>query len=101
MLPVLRWGQSNVDEIVAGVKAGHGAAGILLRDDAASPVVIEGYYSGTGGSAEQLRLSRGRAILVRQYLQSRFQLDSNHLRIVPLKGSPPNGIGRTAWNGIC
>lgn len=65
-----------------------------------SPIVVEGYCSGSE-SAEQLRLSRARAILVRQYLQSHFQLDSNNLGIVPLKSSPPNGVGRKAWDGIC
>jgi len=65
-----------------------------------SPIVIEGYCSGNG-AAEQLRLSRARAILVRQYLQNHFQLDSSNLGIVPLKSVPPSGIGRTAWDGIC
>jgi phospholipid/cholesterol/gamma-HCH transport system substrate-binding protein len=65
-----------------------------------SPIVVEGYCGGSG-SADQLRLSRTRAILVRQYLQSRFQLDSNNLGIVPLKSSPPNGIGRATWDGVC
>jgi phospholipid/cholesterol/gamma-HCH transport system substrate-binding protein len=64
------------------------------------PIVIEGYCSGNG-SADQLRLSRIRAILVRQYLQSHFQLDSNNLGVVPLKSIPPNGAGRTTWDGIC
>jgi len=64
-----------------------------------SPIMVEGYCGGY--PADQLRLSRTRAILVRQYLQAHFQLDSANLGIVALKNSPPNGMGRTAWDGIC
>jgi phospholipid/cholesterol/gamma-HCH transport system substrate-binding protein len=65
-----------------------------------SPIVVEGYCNG-GRSVEQLNVSHGRAILVRQYLQAHFQLDSSNMGIVPMKSSPPNGIGRTTWDGIC
>jgi phospholipid/cholesterol/gamma-HCH transport system substrate-binding protein len=64
-----------------------------------SPIVVEGYCSGR--AADQLRLSRGRAILVRQYLQTRFQLDSSNLGIVAMKSSPPYRTGRATWDGIC
>ena len=63
------------------------------------PIVVEGYCS--GHAADQLRLSRGRAILVRQYLQTRFQLDSSNLGIVAMKSSPPYRTGRATWDGIC
>jgi len=62
-----------------------------------SPIVIEGYC----GGAEQLLRSRSRAILVRQYLQNHFQLDSSQLGIVPLKNLPPSGMGHATWDGIC
>ena len=65
-----------------------------------SAIVIEGYCSGTP-SADQLRLSRIRAVLVRQYLQKHFQLDSSKVGIVALKNSPPFGIERKTWDGIC
>jgi phospholipid/cholesterol/gamma-HCH transport system substrate-binding protein len=65
-----------------------------------SPIVIEGYCS-RNNSADQLRLSRARAILVRQYLQSHFQLEPSNLGIVPMKSTPPNGVGRATWDGIC
>src|SRR5581483_4695842 len=85
------------------------AAGKSLLDDAhrkwrlhlfESPIVIEGYCGGTR-PADQLRISSARAILVRQYLQAHFQLDSNNLGIVSMKSSPPDGMGRTTWDGIC
>ena len=65
-----------------------------------SPIVIEGYSNGVR-PADQLRLSRTRAIVVRQYLQSHLQLDPANLGVVAMKNSAPNGAGRTAWNGIC
>jgi len=65
-----------------------------------SPIVIEG-YGGGDVPTEQLRLSRSRAMLVRQYLQSRFQLDARSLGVVPMKNLPPNGMDRATWDGIC
>jgi phospholipid/cholesterol/gamma-HCH transport system substrate-binding protein len=65
-----------------------------------SPVVIEGYWNGNV-PADQLRFSRSRATLVRQYLQARFQLDLRNVGVVPLKNSPPKGIDRTTWDGVC
>jgi phospholipid/cholesterol/gamma-HCH transport system substrate-binding protein len=85
------------------------AAGKSLLDDTLtengdsifeSPIVIEGYCGGTR-PADQLRISRARAIMARQYLQAHFQLDSNNLGIVSMKSSPPDGMGRTTWDGIC
>jgi hypothetical protein len=65
-----------------------------------SPIVVEGYCNGHS-AADQLRLSRTRAIAVRQYLQTHFQLDPGKLGMVAMKTSPPNATGRTAWDGIC
>jgi phospholipid/cholesterol/gamma-HCH transport system substrate-binding protein len=65
-----------------------------------SPIVIEGYWNGDV-PADQLRLSRGRAMLVREYLQARFQLDAKNLGAVALKNSPPNGMEHATWDGIC
>jgi phospholipid/cholesterol/gamma-HCH transport system substrate-binding protein len=66
----------------------------------ASPIIVEGYRGGDD-LADQLILSRSRAILVRRYLQYHFQLDSGHLGAVPLKNLPPNGVGHSDWDGIC
>lgn len=65
-----------------------------------SPIVVEGYWNGSV-PADQLRLSHNRAILVRQYLQRQFQLDTKNVGVVPLKNSPPSGTERTTWDGIC
>jgi hypothetical protein len=65
-----------------------------------SPMVIEGYWNG-GVPADQLRCSRSRAMLVKQYLQAHFQLDPRNTGVVALKNSPPKGVDRAAWDGIC
>jgi phospholipid/cholesterol/gamma-HCH transport system substrate-binding protein len=66
----------------------------------ASPIIVEGYRGGHD-AADQLIVSRSRAILVRRYIQYHFQLDSGHLGAVPLKNVPPNGVGHSGWDGIC
>jgi phospholipid/cholesterol/gamma-HCH transport system substrate-binding protein len=65
-----------------------------------SAIIVEGYRDGNVPS-DQLRLSRSRAMLVRQYLQTHFQLDTSNLGVVPMKNSPPSGMGRATWDGIC
>ncbi len=67
------------------------------------PIVIEGYSNGTPANnpADPVSSSRHRAILVREYLQSRFQLYPSNLGIVPMQSSPPNGLGHSQWDGIC
>jgi phospholipid/cholesterol/gamma-HCH transport system substrate-binding protein len=64
------------------------------------PIVIEG-YSDVDGPANQLALSRGRAVAARQYLVNHFQLSSSNLGAVPLMNLPPSGFGRPTWDGIC
>jgi phospholipid/cholesterol/gamma-HCH transport system substrate-binding protein len=65
-----------------------------------SPIVIEGYGEGDDPDG-QLAVSRNRAILVRQYLQSHYQLDPRNLGIVSMKKVPPDGVGHSTWDGIC
>lgn len=67
---------------------------------AGRPIIIEGYASG-GVSADQLQLSRGRALAVLQYVQERFEIDPKHLGAVPMQSTPPKEIGRASWDGVC
>jgi phospholipid/cholesterol/gamma-HCH transport system substrate-binding protein len=64
------------------------------------PIMIEG-YSDASTVSDQLSLSRSRAILVRQYLYSRFQVDADRMGVVSLRKTPPLGIGKTNWDGVC
>jgi phospholipid/cholesterol/gamma-HCH transport system substrate-binding protein len=65
-----------------------------------SPIIVEGYWSGNS-PADQLLVSRNRAILVRHYLQNHFQLEPAHLGAIPMKNHPPEGLDRSNWDGIC
>jgi hypothetical protein len=63
-------------------------------------IVTEGYANG-GVPADQLRFFRGRAMAVRQYVQQRFELDTQNLGVVPMNSAPPKGVGRATWDGVC
>lgn len=65
-----------------------------------NPMMVEGYA--TGGPADQRYLtSRQRALEAREYLLSRFHLDSSRVGIMPMGDRPPASIGKEAWDGIC
>jgi len=66
----------------------------------ASPIVVEGYWGGSN-AADQLALSRSRAILVRQYIQTHFQLDPGNVGAVSMMNVPPAGLDHPTWDGIC
>ena len=68
--------------------------------DVADPIVVEGYWNGEVPE-DQLRLSRSRAMLVREYLQVRFRLNQKNLGFVALKNSAPAGAERSRWDGVC
>ncbi len=63
-------------------------------------IVIEGYANG-GVPADELRISRSRAMAVRQYVQQRFELDPKNLGVVPMNSAPPKGVERATWDGVC
>ena len=63
-------------------------------------VVVEGYAI-SGAPGDQLAVSRGRAILVRDYLHTHFQLDNYNIGLVPLRGVPPPATQKDSWNGVC
>ena len=63
-------------------------------------IVIEGYANG-GVPADELRISRSRAMAVRQYVQQQFELDPKNLGVVPMKSAPPKELGRASWDGVC
>jgi phospholipid/cholesterol/gamma-HCH transport system substrate-binding protein len=67
---------------------------------AESPIVVEGYWNGDV-PADRFSYSRRRALIVRQYLQTHFQLELKDLGAVPMKNAPPNGLGRPTWDGVC
>jgi len=66
----------------------------------AGAIVVEG-YAVSEGSGGELELSRSRATLARDYIHARFQLDSQNIGTVPLRGVPPPSTQKNSWNGIC
>ena len=63
------------------------------------PVVVEG-YSDCEIVSDRLAVSRSRAILVRNYLQSHFHLDTGKLGAVALESRPPDQSAHESWNGV-
>jgi len=64
-----------------------------------SPVIVKGDSDGDDVNG-RLAASRHRAILVRNYLQSRFSLNINRVGVVALENRPPEGLSHTSWNGV-
>jgi phospholipid/cholesterol/gamma-HCH transport system substrate-binding protein len=91
---------SSVEELTAKGRSALNSAlagyGERILD---SPVVVEGYCDGDELN-DRLAASRHRAILVRNYLQSRFNLDTNRVGAVALENRPPEGSPHTSWNGV-
>ncbi len=66
-----------------------------------SPIVIEG-YSTAGDQGSRLADSRTRAILVREYLNTRFQIDLQNIGTVALLARvPPAETHKNSWDGVC
>ena len=51
--------------------------------------------------ADELRLSRSRAVAVQHYVQQRLEIDPKNLGVVPMKSAPPRELGRATWDGVC
>src|SRR5580692_2543727 len=64
-----------------------------------SPIVVEG-YANSDNVRDRAAVSRLRATLVRNYLQSHFHLDSGKLGAVALEDRPPDGSAHPSWNGV-
>jgi phospholipid/cholesterol/gamma-HCH transport system substrate-binding protein len=64
------------------------------------PIVLEG-YSSAGDPGDQPSSSRNRALLVRQYLKSHFQLDGETLGVVSMKKSPISTQTDPPFDGVC
>jgi phospholipid/cholesterol/gamma-HCH transport system substrate-binding protein len=64
------------------------------------PIVIEG-YSDAAVSADALSWSYARAQLVRNYLEARYPFTTKNVGVMPLSATPPPGLGRDQWSGIC
>ena len=94
-------GQRGSEVLSPAGKARIDAAVVELGERVLSrAIVIEG-YAVFEGSSDDLGRSRSRASLVRNYLHSRFQLETQNIGTVPLRGVPPPSTHKNSWNGIC
>lgn len=73
------------------------AAFIEYREE--GPLVVEGYAPGADESEAYLR-SRRRAVLVREYLLNRFELDGGATGQIALGMTPPAGADQDRWDGV-
>jgi phospholipid/cholesterol/gamma-HCH transport system substrate-binding protein len=64
-----------------------------------SPLVIEGYGQEATGDQRYL-LSRGRAMLVRDYLVSRFALNPRTVAVMPMGSRAPDSPTGGTWEGV-
>ncbi|MBV8050076.1 MAG: MCE family protein [Acidobacteriaceae bacterium] len=81
-------------------KAQIDAAVAELGDAAVNgPLIVEG-YSSSADSATQLIASRERALLVRGYIHSRYQIDLRSLGAVALGSLPPPSVHEASWDGV-
>jgi len=80
----------------------------IIRQDMSSvvpylphnPIMVEG-YSDPGTAGQRYVTARLRADQVRDFIESSFHIDPNFVGSIPLRDRPPNGAGRTQWDGIC
>jgi hypothetical protein len=61
--------------------------------------MVEG-YADTDDTDARVALSRRRAILVRNYLQGRFSLDSAKIGALAMENRPPDGLTHSTWDGV-
>ncbi len=64
------------------------------------PLVIEG-YSSQSDSGTQLAASHSRALLVLHYIHARYQVDLRNIGAVALRNTPPPGVHKETWDGVC
>ncbi len=71
-----------------------------LPDLYTRPIILEGYDT-EGMPADQISLSRSRAVLLRAYLEIHFHLQSKNLGVIALSSTPPAAAGKSTWDGVC
>jgi phospholipid/cholesterol/gamma-HCH transport system substrate-binding protein len=64
-----------------------------------NPVMVEA-YSAKGTPAEKYVSSQERAQLVRQYLESRFHVNSKWIGTIGFEDHPPERSGKATWDGV-
>lgn len=63
------------------------------------PIMVEGYAAGAS-MAQQVRVSRERALLVRAYLVNRYRMEPMSIGAIGLESQPAKGSDHVTWNGV-
>ncbi len=82
-------GPSILDQALSG----------LVRYLPNNPIMVEA-YSETGSPGRQYLSSEQRGDQVRRFLESRFQVNSKWIGVMPFQDQPPKHAGKKTWNGI-
>jgi len=64
-----------------------------------SPMVVEGYATGSSPSEEFIR-AKQRASLVRRYIDKRFGLQPDRVGVMPMSFPIPSALGKSTWDGV-
>ncbi len=88
------------ETLSASGRAAIEAAASQIPDLYTSALIVEG-YADPGTPGEMLVQSRQRAIMIRDYLQLRFNLASQNIGIIGMSTTPPVASGKQSWDGIC
>lgn len=64
-----------------------------------SPMVVEGYATGSSPSEEFIR-AKQRASLVRSYIDKRFGLQPDRVGVMPMFFPIPPVLGKSTWDGV-
>ncbi len=88
------------ETLSASGRAAIEAAASQIPDLYTSALIVEG-YADPGTPGEMLVQSRQRAIVIRDYLQLRFNLASQNIGVIGMSETPPVGSGKQTWDGIC
>jgi hypothetical protein len=75
------------------------AMSTFLKYVPANPIVVEGYAT-EGIVGEQFQRSRQRAVMVREYLLTEYQLMPQHTGSIALGAEAPGSPAKDQWDGI-
>lgn len=72
----------------------------LANDLPNNPIMVEG-YADVGSPAERFLSSSQRATAVKEYLESKLDLNPDLIGTIGLGDKPPRGTGKESWDGLC
>ena len=71
-----------------------------LASPYSTPIMLEGYAQAES-AADELVVSRARAVTLRTYLEVHFHIDRKNIGVIALSHTPPLTAGKETWDGVC